>query len=251
MQSKLLINELETNYLSDPTSQPTAFWKYAAWTESPDMNISERNGIYSFVLGDSLVYRYPLDCGTLPEIDNQLSTLVFASQQTMDMSWTESKFFKLYHNHEAINPADLSDDFEFMDVAADELNEVSQFINDNYVNIKVNIENVQSWTASRVYNQQLWIWIIHKTSKEKVALGIADLDEIRGEGSLEWIQVDSGFRGYGLGKALVNELLNRIALSGKFTSVSGEVDNVTQPERLYRACGFVGERIWHIYKRVT
>lgn len=248
---KLLINDLEANYMSDPTCQPTAFWKFATWTESTDMNISERNGIHSFVLGDSLVYRYPLDFGTLPEIDNQLSTLVFASQQAMDMSWTESKFFKLYHNHKAINSVVLSDDFEFINVAADELNEVSQFINDNYEHTRATLGNVQSWTASKVYNQQLWIWIIHKTSKEKVALGIADLDEIRGEGSLEWIQVDSKFRGYGLGKALVNELLNRIALSGKFTSVSGEVDNLTQPERLYRACGFVGERIWHIYKRKT
>lgn len=100
-----------------------------------------------------------------------------------------------------------------------------------------------------VYNPKLWIWIINKETKKKVALGIADMDRDIGEGALEWVQVDSNFRGYGLGKALVNELLRRIALIGNFTSVSGELDNQTQPERLYRSCGFKGDRIWHIYRR--
>lgn len=127
--------------------------------------------------------------------------------------------------------------------------EVCQIINESYENIKVNEEQVWSWTTKNVYNPKLWIWIINKETEKKVALGIADMDCDIGEGALEWIQVYSNFRGYGLGKALVNELLRRIALIGNFTSVSGELDNQTQPERLYRSCGFKGDRIWHIYRR--
>jgi len=31
-----------------------------------------------------------------------------------------------------------------------------------------------------------------------------------------------------------------------FVTVSGEVDNSTNPEALYRKCGFIGDDIWHI-----
>ena len=31
-----------------------------------------------------------------------------------------------------------------------------------------------------------------------------------------------------------------------FATVSGKVDNETNPEALYRKCGFVGNDVWHI-----
>lgn len=81
------------------------------------------------------------------------------------------------------------------------------------------------------------------------ALGIAELDPTVPEGALEWIQVLPEYQGRGFGKILVLELLNRIKGKAKFTTVSGEVDNETNPERLYRSCGFVGNDTWWLLRR--
>lgn len=69
------------------------------------------------------------------------------------------------------------------------------------------------------------------------------------EGALEWIQVLPEYHGNKLGKALVIELLKRLKPYARFTTVSGELDNKTNPERLYRRCGFIGDDIWHILKK--
>lgn len=48
---------------------------------------------------------------------------------------------------------------------------------------------------------------------------------------------------------LVAELLKRLKPYANFTTVSGEVDNITNLERLYKSCGFVGDDIWHALRR--
>ncbi|MBR4875433.1 MAG: hypothetical protein IKU95_02975, partial [Clostridia bacterium] len=50
----------------------------------------------------------------------------------------------------------------------------------------------------------------------------------------------------GIGQAIVSELLRRMADLADFATVSGKVNSVTQPEKLYRKCGFCGNDIWHI-----
>lgn len=34
-----------------------------------------------------------------------------------------------------------------------------------------------------------------------------------------------------------------------FVTVSGKVDNLTNPRYLYKACGFYDEEIWHVMKK--
>jgi len=82
-----------------------------------------------------------------------------------------------------------------------------------------------------------------------IALGIAECDEDIMEGSLEWIQVLPQYRGYGIGVALVNFLLLILKEKSKFVTVSGKIDNKTNPQRMYRKCGFQGNDIWHILRR--
>jgi ribosomal protein S18 acetylase RimI-like enzyme len=77
-------------------------------------------------------------------------------------------------------------------------------------------------------------------------LGIAELDKTIQEGSLEWIQVLPAYHGLGLGKGIVQKLLSRLEKEKqvKFATVSGQVDNVTRSEALYRSCGFKGNDVW-------
>ena len=78
---------------------------------------------------------------------------------------------------------------------------------------------------------------------------IAELDKKILEASLEWIQVLPEYRGQGVGKTLVNELLHRVSKKVKFTTVSGLLDGETNPEILYRKCGFTGSDIWMVYNK--
>lgn len=79
---------------------------------------------------------------------------------------------------------------------------------------------------------------------------MADLDPYMKEGILEWIQVLPEYRRKGLGKALVCELLTRMKGKAKFSTVSGDCNNINNPINLYRKCGFIGNSIWYIaYER--
>jgi len=37
----------------------------------------------------------------------------------------------------------------------------------------------------------------------------------------------------------------------KFATVSGQCENLTNPEALYRRCGFKGNDVWHILRQAV
>ena len=65
---------------------------------------------------------------------------------------------------------------------------------------------------------------------------------------LEWIQVSKEHRERHLGTYIVKELLWRMKDIADFVTVSGKCNNPSNPEALYRRCGFVGTDVWHILK---
>ena len=118
-----------------------------------------------------------------------------------------------------------------------------------YRDLKPSASMVESWTSHPTFASDLWVWILDTSTGKPAALGIAELDARIGEGSLEWVQVLPAYRGRSLGRALVSELLRRLVDRTVFVSVSGQVDNVSHPEALYRHCGFQGEDIWWVLRR--
>ena len=96
------------------------------------------------------------------------------------------------------------------------------------------------------YDPNLWLSIIDTETEKLVATGIAELDSAIGEGVLEWIQVSPDYRRMGLGSFLVRELLCRLNGKASFVTVSGMVNNKTNPLGLYLNCGFGEEAIWHV-----
>jgi GNAT superfamily N-acetyltransferase len=125
---------------------------------------------------------------------------------------------------------------------------ITSMISACYENIKISEEIVQSWMGHPVYDPRLWVWVKDINADRFAALGIADLDIRVPEASLEWIQVHPDYQSRGLGLAIVGELLRRAADEADFTTVSGEVNNPSQPEKLYRRCGFGGSDIWWLLK---
>ena len=188
------------------------------------------------------------------KIPNNLS-IVHDDEYMSDLNTlsVDKLYFRLKHDLKSVEEIHLDDIFKYRNVnsaSKDDLNEVADIINKCYTDVKVNLEQVIGWTKSEVFNKNLWIFIVDTTSKRPVALGIAEVDKEVNEGMLEWIQVLPKYRGIKLGQAIVTKLLLTLSNYVDFVTVSGQVDNKTNPERLYRRCGFEGNDIWHITERI-
>lgn len=119
-------------------------------------------------------------------------------------------------------------------------------INASYSDLTVTIAQLKSYLNTPVYNPDLWILLKDKRANKFIVGGIADYDKETCELIIEWIQILPDYRKKGYGQIIVNNLLSRMEGIARFATVSGNVDNPTNPEKLYRKCGFTGNDIWHI-----
>lgn len=158
--------------------------------------------------------------------------------------YADEKYFRLYHNLKEI-PKIVADDFEIITATRKDMKYIVQIINDSYTDISVNKDLIKSYTKTPVYNEALWIMVKEKATDKNVGCGIADFDTETRELILEWIQVLPQYRGKKIGQLIVTELLFRMKDVADFATVSGKFDNTTNPEALYRKCGFAGD-VWHI-----
>lgn len=126
---------------------------------------------------------------------------------------------------------------------------VAALIGRCYADISPSVETVSAWTRHPAYAPELWVWAWDEVHARPAGLGIAEIDPAAGEGALEWIQVLPEYQGRGLGSALVRELLRRMGSSAPLITVSGEVENASAPEKLYRRCGFSGQDVWWVLEK--
>lgn len=164
-----------------------------------------------------------------------------------DSSFTDyhdEKYFRLIHKLDNVKRNHI-DGFSVRTAEASDIPIIVDIINKSYSDLSVTYEQILSYTKTEAYDKNLWIVVYENNKNDAVGCGIADLDNEAREGILEWIQVLPEYRGRGIGKMIVNELLRRMK-NADFATVSGKIDNKTNPEKLYRSCHFVGNDIWHI-----
>jgi ribosomal protein S18 acetylase RimI-like enzyme len=166
-----------------------------------------------------------------------------------DMPAGGTAYFRLIHYPRGVyNPA-LPPAYAFAAISLPEqAGTVADLLNRCYPGSSLTAEDVSKWTAYPVHAPDLWVSIIDRQSGSIAALGIADLDPLIQEGSLEWIQVLPAYRRQGLGQAVVTELLRRMQRRVCFVTVSGQVDNEHHAMELYRKCGFAGDDVWVVKK---
>ncbi len=160
--------------------------------------------------------------------------------------YTDETYFRLKHDLQDLATPQLPDGFA---VCAASIREYAQHINGCYAAIGISESELQGYTQRQVYCPDLWLAVRDTATGEIAATGIAELDREIHEGVLEWIQVSPQYRGRGLGKFLVLELLRRMKPTADSATVSGQCSNPTSPEQLYRKCGFTGHDVWHILRR--
>ena len=176
-------------------------------------------------------------------------TIIFHHTKFNGQFSNYERYFRLIHHLEnTYQPLHI---VETIDLFKDEV-ELIKLINKCYVSQKINISNldINNWINHSTYNKKLWVKIM--LNNKIIACGIAEYDKECKEGILEWIQVLPNYRRKGYGKSIVNSLLKELKLMGaEFVTVSGKIDNKSNPEALYRDCGFIGNDIWYICKNMN
>jgi len=156
---------------------------------------------------------------------------------------TDEVYFKLVHYLENIEKQFKSDKFIFVKASTEEF---VNHINSCYEKERLTVDELEYYKNRSVYDEDLWICLYDNVNHVIAATGIAEFDREIKEGYLDWIQVSEEYRGQGLGKIIVYELLKRLKRKANFVTVSGRVNNKTNPEKLYESCGFENKVLWHI-----
>lgn len=157
-------------------------------------------------------------------------------------AWRDERFFKLRRALTDVKIPALPDGYRLADIGAAEY---ARHIGACYEKESVTAAELDGYRTHPVYDPALWVALATEGG-EIAATGIAELDARIGEGVLEWIQVSPAHRRKGLGAFVVNELLWRMKARAAFATVSGRLDNRTNPLALYEACGFGDKVVWHI-----
>ena len=243
-------------YLDHPCrTLPNAFWKTAARLPISDLDVTKGAGgdLSSLAIWEDrrLLAFWCADPADQPLTQHEIAMThfvlvhehalpIFAQREFIQ----RRPYFRL--SQKGLNPSSeppTGFGFELVSPEAD-MDAVVDLISVCYPSMRITPAVVRGWLQHPVYDPNLWLWVIHLETGEKVGLGIAERDRRVPEASLEWIQVHPDYHGKGLGTAIVTELVHRVSDKVKFTTVSGEVENPYQPEMLYRRCGFMGEDVW-------
>lgn len=158
--------------------------------------------------------------------------------------YNDEAYFRLYHDLKNIDPLTAKD--AEMVTAESPVDDFVRLINASYRDISVTAEQMERYQQTPVYCPDLWILLKEKGTGTILAGGIADYDREVGELILEWIQVLPRYRRQGYGQLIVNCLLSKMQGIARFATVSGKMNNPSNPEGLYRKCGFTGNDVWHI-----
>ena len=159
--------------------------------------------------------------------------------------YTDEPYFRLRHSLETI-PTVAPEGIRIKTAKQTDIPLLADVINRSYCDLSVTEEQLIRYTQTQVYAPDLWILAVDTATSCIAGCGIADFDKELREGILEWIQVLPAYRGQTIGQLIVIELLKRLKPVADFVTVSGKLRNSTNPERLYRRCGFAGNDVWHI-----
>ena len=157
----------------------------------------------------------------------------------------DKRFFRLIHHLSNIP------EFEEAGIGLEVISfarsaELVDMINRSYTHLEIRVseDSVKSWTDTEVYCPELWIGAI--LDGNLIGSIICDFDREVGEAIIEWLQVLPEYRSRGIASALLSRALRTMSSFADFATVSGECDNITNPESVYRKCGFEGNDIWHV-----
>lgn len=163
-------------------------------------------------------------------------------------TYNDRQFFRLKHDLERIPEFHVTG-IQFGVIPPNRADELTDMMNRSYTHsdILISTEYIKSLTTTQVYCPELWIGA--DLEGNLVGSIVCDFDIEVGEAIIEWLQVLPRYRSRGIASALVCKALKTMHGFADFATVSGECGNGTNPERVYRKCGFAGDDVWHILNK--
>lgn len=160
-------------------------------------------------------------------------------------NYDDKTYFRLKHNLNNI-PIFDAEEFKFETISLNKMDELADMINRSYSHSEICVSNnyIKSLTDTEVYCRELWIGAF--CSEKLIGSILCDFDAEVGEAIIEWLQVLPEYRNRGIASALISKVLIKMSDFADFATVSGECNNITNPEKVYRKCGFFGNDVWHI-----
>ena len=157
----------------------------------------------------------------------------------------DRRFFRLIHDLSNI-PDFHAAGIQFSVLSSNRYDELAEMINDSYAHsgIRVSADDIKSLTKTPVYCPELWIGAFF--NEKLIGSILCDFDREVGEAVIEWLQVLPEYRCREIASALICKALKTMSGFSDFATVSGGCDNITNPEKVYRKCGFAGDDVWHI-----
>ena len=155
--------------------------------------------------------------------------------------FSDDPYFKLVHRLTGLKKPSLDSRFQ---LASKEIWDFAKHIDECYEG-KMNGDDLMSYPQRPTYDPALWVAVVGEDDR-LIGSAIGEIDSEIGEGIIEWVEVSKEYRKQGLGAFLVDELLWRMKEKVNFVTVSGRANNESNPEALYRKCGFGEKAIWHI-----
>jgi len=252
---KIVRETLKEHYIKNPCSiLANSFWKTNSQLVNYELTCkSDNDKIISLEIkeGNKLLLYWHLD-QKMPDFKTHILDFILIHQKylesiNLEMFNSKKSYFRIVHNQQNIEKTSLLEGFRFEQVnLAQETDKIVDLLSLCYPGWNFTEERILKWKNHPVYDKKGWIWIIDEKNNKPAGLGIAEFDKTIPEASFEWIQVHPEYQGKGLGKNLVLELLDRYKESALFTTVSGECNNPSNPEGLYRRCGFEGDDVWWV-----
>ena len=168
--------------------------------------------------------------------------------ETLLHHYADRRFFRFIH-HLTNLPEHHAEGIKFEVIQSNRFDELADMINRSYAHcdIRESADELRRLTTTPVYCPALWIGAM--VDEKLIGSIICDFDLEVGEAIIEWLQVLPAYRGRGIASALISEALKTMSGFADFATVSGECDNRTNPESVYRRCGFEGKDVWHILSK--
>ena len=161
------------------------------------------------------------------------------------LNYSDSRYFRLINKLDNIDKVEIDKSFK---VTKASLEEYVKHINSSYEDISVSLDELKAYQNDPVYNEELW-FAVRNSNDEIIGSIIAHFDNEVKEGIIDWVQVSKEYRKKHIGSFMISKVLERLKGIAEFVTVSGSCENISNPEILYRKCGFTGNDIWHILIR--
>ncbi len=179
-----------------------------------------------------------------------------AVMETGSRSWSQvldlpilGRYYRAYLPAADVPAVDPPGGYEFapFDVQTD-APDAARLLNEAYPSLRdlTSPERLRHMAAQPYHRADCWFFLRQTRTRKIVGIALGGLCDDIGEGFIDWVEVQPRYRGRGLGRLLILELIRRLSQTASLITASGSLDAPFVIGNLYERCGFTQSRQWTV-----